>query len=42
MILFAGLGVAMGNAKDIVKENAQYITLSNEENGVGEVIRKFM
>lgn len=42
MILFAGLGVAMGNAKDIVKENADYITLSNEENGVGEVIKKFM
>ena len=42
MIKFAGMGVAMGNAKDIVKENAQYITLSNEENGVGEVIKKFM
>ena len=42
MIIFAGLGVAMGNAKDIVKQHADYITLSNEENGVGEVIKKFM
>lgn len=42
MIKYAGLGVAMGNAKPIVKDNATYITLTNEENGVGEVIRKFM
>lgn len=42
MIQFAGMGVAMGNAKDIVKQNANYITLTNDENGVGEVIRKFI
>lgn len=41
MIKVAGMGVAMGNAKSIVKEVADYITLTNEENGVGEVIKKF-
>ena len=42
MILYAGLGVAMGNAKKSVKDSANYITLSNNENGVGEVIKKFI
>ena len=34
MIQFAGLGVAMGNAQEPVKKAADYITLSNEEDGV--------
>lgn len=38
----AGLGVAMGNAQDAVKEAADYVTASNEEDGVAEVIRKFV
>lgn len=42
MIKYAGLGVAMGNAKQVVKNNADYITLTNNENGVGEVIKKFI
>ena len=42
MIKYAGLGVAMENAKEIVKQHANYITLSNDENGVGEVIKKFI
>lgn len=42
MIKYAGLGVAMGNAFDEVKEIANYITLSNEESGVAHVINKFM
>ena len=42
MIMAAGLGVAMGNARSCVKEVADYITLSNEENGVGKVINKFI
>jgi len=41
MIRYAGLGVAMGNAQDIVKEAADYVTLSNEADGVAHVIRKF-
>ncbi len=42
MIKFAGLGVAMANAQDIVKENADYITLSNDEDGVAAVVEKFI
>lgn len=42
MIRYAGLGVAMGNAFDEVKEAADYITHSNEEDGVAHVIEKFM
>jgi len=42
MIEYAGLGVAMGNAPDEVKQKADYITLSNEEDGVAHVIHKFL
>ena len=41
MIRFAGLGIAMGNAQEPVKKAADYITLSNEEDGVAEAINKF-
>lgn len=42
MILAAGLGVAMGNAVPMLKEIADYITLSNNEDGVSHVIDKFV
>lgn len=42
MIEYAGLGVAMGNAPDAVKEKADYITLSNEEDGLAHVINKLI
>lgn len=42
MIEFAGLGVAMGNAFEEVKEIADYITKSNENDGVAKVIEKFI
>ncbi len=42
MIRYAGLGVAMANAQPIVKESADFITLSNDEDGVAHVIEKFM
>lgn len=42
MIKYAGLGVAMANAQDIVKEAADFITLSNDEDGVAYTIEKFM
>lgn len=42
MIKYAGLGVAMGNAFPEVKKIADYITLSNEEDGVAHVINKFI
>ncbi|MGY0373105.1 HAD-IIB family hydrolase [Clostridium sp. JNZ J1-5] len=42
MIKYAGLGVAMGNAPDEVKSEANYITYTNEENGLAHVINKFI
>ncbi len=42
MILAVGFGVAMANGTDEVKEAANYITASNEEDGVAEVIEKFV
>ena len=42
MIQYAGMGVAMANARDIVKKHADYITLSNDEDGVAHIIDKFM
>ncbi|MDE7377883.1 MAG: Cof-type HAD-IIB family hydrolase [Paraprevotella sp.] len=41
MIKYAGLGIAMANAQDIVKAEADYITLSNEEDGVAHAVKKF-
>ncbi len=42
MIDWAGLGVVMGNARQEIKDRANYVTLSNEEDGVGHAIRKFI
>jgi Cof subfamily protein (haloacid dehalogenase superfamily) len=42
MVEYAHLGVAMENATSELKEAADYITLSNEEDGVAHVIEKFM
>lgn len=42
MIEYAGLGVAMANSPDTVKARADYVTLSNEEDGVAHVINKFV
>jgi Cof subfamily protein (haloacid dehalogenase superfamily) len=42
MIKYAGLGVAMGNAFEEVKGIADYVTLTNEEDGVAHVIKKFV
>lgn len=42
MVASAGIGVAMANGMDIVKQNADYITLSNEEDGVAAAIRHFL
>lgn len=41
MIQYAGLGVAMANAQDVVKEAADHITVSNEECGVAQVVEEF-
>ena len=42
MLRYAGKGVAMGNAQKEVKETADYVTSSNDEDGIVEIIRKFM
>lgn len=40
MIRYAGLGVAMSNAKQPVKDAADYITLSNDEDGIAHLLKK--
>lgn len=42
MIEFAGLGVAMANARDEVKAVADYVTSSNDEDGIVQVIEKYI
>lgn len=42
MLKYAGLGVAMGNAFEEVKEVADYVTKTNEEDGVAYAIEKFV
>lgn len=42
MIKYAGMGVAMDNAFPEVKEEANYITDSNENDGVAKAIEKFI
>ncbi|GAC1613779.1 MAG: Cof-type HAD-IIB family hydrolase [Ktedonobacteraceae bacterium] len=42
MMRFAGLGVAMGNAHDEIKEAADFVTLSNAEEGVALAIEKLI
>lgn len=42
MIETAGLGVAMANAQPAILEKADYITRSNDEDGVLHVINKFL
>ncbi|MBQ6972563.1 MAG: HAD family phosphatase [Synergistaceae bacterium] len=41
MIEAAGIGVAMGNAADEVKNAADYVTVDNNNNGVAEGIKRF-
>ena len=41
MLRYAGFGIAMANANKEVKEAADYITLSNDENGVAYALKKF-
>lgn len=42
MVKAAGVGVAMENGQDIVKESADYITGSNNADGLVEVIERFI
>lgn len=42
MIRYAGLGVAMGNAFEEIKGMADFVTKTNDEDGVAYVINKFV
>ena len=42
MIKSAGFGVAMGNAQEVVKETADWVTATNIEHGVAKAIHKWV
>ena len=42
MITAVGLGIAMGNAEEEVKRQAKRITLSNEEDGIAQVLNEIL
>lgn len=42
MIKWAGCGVAMGNAIDELKDNAQYVTASNDDEGIAKALEKLV
>jgi Cof subfamily protein (haloacid dehalogenase superfamily) len=42
MIAYAGTGVAMGNAPDVIKAVADYVTDTNQRDGVRKAIEKFI
>ncbi|WP_053362830.1 Cof-type HAD-IIB family hydrolase [Bacillus sp. FJAT-27251] len=42
MLTSAGLGIAMGNAPEKVKERADAVTESNDQHGVAKAIRRFI
>ena len=42
MVKYAGLGVAMGNAHENIKEAAKLIAASNEEDGVAKEVEKIL
>lgn len=41
MLELAGVGVAMGNAHEILKSRVQHITDTNDNDGVGKFLKKF-
>ncbi|MBI2201496.1 MAG: HAD family phosphatase [Armatimonadetes bacterium] len=42
MIRLAGLGVAMGNAPEELRRHAKYVTRTNDDEGLAEVIHRFI
>jgi P-type E1-E2 ATPase len=42
MIKYAGVGVAMANAREEVRKEADFVTGSNDEDGLVEVIDRFI
>jgi hydroxymethylpyrimidine pyrophosphatase-like HAD family hydrolase len=41
MILQAGIGVAMGNAIDALKQQADYVTTSVDDDGILNALKHF-
>lgn len=41
MLQWAGLGVAMGNARDSVKDAADFVTATNNEEGLAQVLERW-
>jgi Cof subfamily protein (haloacid dehalogenase superfamily) len=41
MLRYCGIGVAMGNGKDSLKEMADYVTTSVDDDGIGNALRHF-
>ncbi len=41
MLREAGIGIAMGNAKDIVKESADYVTDDEDNDGIANALKHF-
>jgi len=42
MVVYAGMGIAMGNAPDALKLHAKYVTKTNDENGVAAAVERFI
>jgi Cof subfamily protein (haloacid dehalogenase superfamily) len=42
MIKYAGIGVAMGNARPEIQAQADFVTATNEEDGVAEAIERYV
>ena len=42
MLEYAGMGVAMGNAVDEVKAIADFITISNDEDGIAIALEQLL
>lgn len=42
MFAFAGTSVAMGNGNDLAKQAADYVTSSNDEDGIAQAMEKFV
>lgn len=42
MIEYAGVGVAMGNAQQAVKDVAQFVTLNNDEDGIAHALKEIL
>ena len=41
MIRFAGIGVAMGNGEEQVKQQADYVTADVDDDGIAKALRHF-